>query len=391
MPGGTADVVIVGGGVMGSSVAYHLRAAGYPGRVLVVERDLTYRQASSALSVGGIRQQFGAEINVRIARHTVAFYERFAELMAVGDERPDIAFRQPGYLFLADAAGWPALRARAERQRAWGAEVELLEGADVLKIVPDLNPDGIAGGSFGPRDGYLDPYAVMRGFARKARGLGTTYVEDEVAGVAVADGRAAGVMLRGGGAVSAGAVVNAAGPWAGEMARLAGIELPVGPVRRQVYVGSPARPLGYDLPLVIAPDGLYFRSEPGGRILCGRSFAFDPPAFDFTWRRDLFQQELWGPLARRLPVCEQFRLERGWAGLYDENPVDHNAIVGEHPDLPGFYCINGFSGHGLQQAPAAGRGIAELILHGRYTTLDLAPLSPARFRAGRRIVEDAVV
>src|SRR5574341_1414193 len=140
MPAATADVVIVGGGVMGSSVAYHLRAAGFPGGVLVVERDLTYRQASSALSVGGIRQQFGAEINVHIARHTVAFYERFAELMAVG----------------------------AERHRAWGAEVELLEGADVLKIVPDLNPDGIAGASFGPRDGYLDPYAVMRGFARKA-------------------------------------------------------------------------------------------------------------------------------------------------------------------------------------------------------------------------------
>jgi glycine/D-amino acid oxidase-like deaminating enzyme len=386
-----ADVVIVGGGVMGSSVAYHLLAAGFRGRLLVVERDLTYRQASSALSVGGIRQQFGAEINVRIARHTVPFYERFAELMAVGDERPDIAFRQPGYLFLADAAGWPALRARAERQRAWGAEVELLEGADVLKIVPDLDPDGIAGGSFGPRDGYLDPYAVMRGFARKARALGATYVEDEVAGVVVVDGRAAGVRLQGGGAVPAGAVVNAAGPWAGELARLAGVQLPVRPRRRQVYVGSPARPLGYDLPLVIAPEGLYVRSEPGGRILCGRSFPFDPPAFDFTWRRELFEQELWGPLARRLPVCERFRLERGWAGLYDENPVDHNAIVGEHPDLPGFYCINGFSGHGLQQAPAAGRGIAELILHGRYATLDLAALGPARFRAGRPIVEDAVV
>jgi len=391
MRAGTADVVIVGGGVMGSSVAYHLRAAGFPGRVLVVERDLTYRQASSALSVGGIRQQFGAEINVRIARHTVAFYERFGELMAVGDERPDIEFRQRGYLFLADAAGWPALRARAERQRRWGADVELLEGTDVLKIVPDLNPDGIVGASFGPRDGYVDPYGVTQGFARKARALGAAYLEDEVAGVAAAGGRASGVTLRRDGPVAAGAVVNAAGPWAGAVARLAGVELPVGPVRRQVYVGSPARPLGYDLPLVIAPDGLYFRSEPGGRILCGKSFAFDPPAFDFTWRRDLFERELWGPLARRLPVCEEFRLERGWAGLYDENSVDHNAIVGEHPDLRGFYCINGFSGHGFQQAPAVGRGIAELILHDRFTTLDLAPLSPARFRAGRLIVEDAIV
>ncbi len=386
-----ADVAIVGGGVMGSSVAYHLRAAGFAGRVLVVERDLTYRQASSALSVGGIRQQFGAEINVRIARHTVEFYERFADLMAVEGERPDIEFRQRGYLFLADAAAWPALRARAERQRRWGADVEVLEGGEVLKVVPDLSLEGIVGATFGPRDGWVDPYSVTQGFARKARALGATYLEDEVVAIATAAGRVAGVTLRKAGTAGAGAVVNAAGPWAGVLGRVAGVDLPVRPVRRQVYVGSPGRALRNELPLVIAPDGLYFRSETGGRVLCGKSFPFDPHEFDFTWQRDLFEKELWGPLAKRLPPCEQFRLERGWAGLYDENPVDHNAIIGEHPDLRGFFCINGFSGHGFQQAPAAGRGIAELILHGRYITLDLTPLSPARFREGRLIVEDAIV
>jgi glycine/D-amino acid oxidase-like deaminating enzyme len=391
MPGATADVVIVGGGVMGSSVAYHLLAAGFRGRVLVAERDLAYRQASSALSVGGIRQQFVAEINVRIARHTVDFYERFADLMAVGDERPDIEFRRRGYLFLADVRSWPAFRARAERQRAWGAEVETLEGTEILKVVPDLNLEGIVGATFGPRDGWVDPYAVTRGFARKARALGASYVEDEVVEIAAAGGRVAGVTLRDGGRVGAGAVVNAAGPWAGRVAGLAGVDLPVGPIRRQVYVGRPARRLAYELPLVIAPDGLYFRSETSGRILCGKSFDFDPHEFDFTWQRDLFEKALWRPLAHRLPPCEQFRLERGWAGLYDENPLDHNAIIGEHPDLGGFYCINGFSGHGLQQAPAAGRGIAELLLHGRYTTLDLTPLRPSRFREGRLIVEEAVV
>lgn len=387
----TADVVIVGGGVMGSSVAFHLRAGGFPGRVVVVERDLTYRQASSALSVGGIRQQFGAEINVRLARQSLAFYERFAEVMAVGGEGPDIGFRRRGYLFLADQAGWPALRARAQRQRSWGAEVEVLEGAEVLRVVPDLDPEGIAGAAFGPRDGYLDPSAVLQGFARTARALGAAYVEDEVVGLQVAGGRVAGVGLRRGGPLAAPIVVNAAGPWAGQVARLGGVDLPVRPVRRQVYVGAPARALGYDLPLVIGPDGLYFRSETGGRILCGKSFAFDPQAFDFTWRRDLFEAELWAPLARRLPACQQFRLERGWAGLYDENPVDHNAIVGQHPELAGLYCINGFSGHGFQQAPAAGRGLAELILHGRFTSLDLAPLSPARFRGGPLVIEEAVI
>lgn len=391
MPAATADVVIVGGGVMGSSVAYHLGAGGFRGRVLVVERDLAYRQASSALSVGGIRQQFGAEINVRIARYSVTFYERFADLMAVGDERPDIEFRQRGYLFLADAQAWPALRARAQRQRGWGADVEVIEGGAILEIVPDLSLEGIVGATFGPRDGWLDPYGVTQGFARKARALGASYIEDEVVAIGAAGGRVASVTLREGGKVEAGAVVNAAGPWAGELARLAGVDLPVRPVRRQVYVGSPARPLGYELPLVIAPDGLYFRSETGGRILCGKSFPFDPHAFDFTWQRELFEKELWGPLSRRLPPCEQFRLERGWAGLYDENPLDHNAIIGEHPDLRGFYCINGFSGHGFQQAPAAGRGIAELTLHGRYVTLDLTPLSPARFREGKLLVEETIV
>ncbi len=391
MPAATADVVIVGGGVMGSSVAYHLLAAGFRGRVIVVERDLTYRQASSALSVGGIRQQFGAEINVRIARHTVDFYERFAEVMVVAGERPDIEFRQRGYLFLADAAAWPGLRSRAARQRAWGADVEVLEGREILKVVPDLSLEGIVGATFGPRDGWVDPYSVTQGFARKARSLGANYVEDEVVGIAAAGGRVAGVALAKGGAVSGRALVNAAGAWAGVVARLAGVDMPVRPVRRQVFVGSPGRPLGYDVPLVVAPDGLYFRSETGGRILCGRSFDFDPHEFDFTWQMDLFEKELWGPLARRLPPCEQFRLERGWAGLYDENPLDHNAIIGEHPDLKGFYCINGFSGHGFQQAPVAGRGIAELILHARFTTLDLTPLGPSRFREGNLLVEDAIV
>ncbi len=195
MPAATADVVIVGGGVMGSSVAYHLRAAGFGGRVMVVERDLTYRQASSALSVGGIRQQFGAEVNVRIARHAVDFYERFADLMAVDGERPDIEFRQRGYLFLADGAAWPALRARAERQRGWGAEVEVLEGPEIRKIVPDLSLEGIVAATFGPRDGYVDPYGVTQGFARKARALGASYVEDEVVAVGAAGGRATGAGL----------------------------------------------------------------------------------------------------------------------------------------------------------------------------------------------------
>lgn len=385
-----ADVVIIGGGVMGSSVAYHLKVQGFAGRVVVLERDPTYQRASTALSVGGIRQQFGTEVNIRLSRWSVGFYETFADTMAVDGERPDIQFRQCGYLFLATERGWEVLKRRHALQRALGAEVELLDPSEILRIVPDLNLEGIVGASFGRRDGYLDPYSVMQAFARKAKSLGASYAVDEVVAIDRVGGRVAGVRTGRGDRIAAGVVVNAAGPWSGEVARLAGVSLPVEPVRRQVYVAAPARPFAYDLPLTIDPTGLYFRSETGGRVLCGRSDEADPHAFDWSWDRDGFLA-LWPLLARRLPACESLQLERGWAGLYDMNVVDHNAIVGEHPGRRGFYCITGFSGHGLQQAPAAGCGLAELIRTGRYEGVDLAPLGVERFQTGQLVLEEAVI
>lgn len=385
-----ADVVIIGGGVMGSSVAYHLKVQGFAGRVVVLERDPTYQRASTALSVGGIRQQFGTEVNIRLSRWSVGFYETFADTMAVDGERPDIQFRQCGYLFLATERGWEVLRRRHALQRALGAEVELLDPSEILRIVPDLNLEGIVGASFGRRDGYLDPYSVMQAFARKAKSLGASYAVDEVVAIDRVGGRVAGVRTGRGTRIAAGVVVNAAGPWSGEVARLAGVSLPVEPVRRQVYVAAPARPFAYDLPLTIDPTGLYFRSETGGRVLCGRSDEADPHAFDWSWDRDGFLA-LWPLLARRLPACESLQLERGWAGLYDMNVVDHNAIVGEHPGRRGFYCITGFSGHGLQQAPAAGCGLAQLIRTGRYEGVDLTPLGVERFQTGHLVLEEAVI
>jgi glycine/D-amino acid oxidase-like deaminating enzyme len=391
MPGQRADVVIVGGGVMGSAVAYFLRTEGFRGRVLVVERDPTYRYASSALSVGGIRQQYGTAINIQLSRASVEFYEGFAERMEVRGERPDIAFRRCGYLFLVDEGHWPILLRWHRLQREHGVEVALLTPEETRRLLPDLDPEGVHGASFGPRDGTLDPAGVLQGFARKARDLGVEYVEDEVAGLGVAGGRLAEVQTRHGGVISAGVVVNAAGPWAGAVARSAGVDLPVEPVRRQVYLFEPATSAASELPLIIDTSGVYFRGEAGGRILAGRSFEDDPHTFDFTWDRDRFFTGIWPDLARRMPRFRRLRLERGWAGLYDMNTRDQNAILGEHPEVRGFYCIAGFSGHGFQQAPAAGRGLAELICAGRFRSLDLTPLTPDRFATGALLVEEAVI
>lgn len=387
----SADVVIVGGGVMGSAVAYFLRAEGYTGRVRVVERDLGYRHASSALSVGGIRQQYGTAINIQLSRASLGFYERFPQHMEVDGERPDIGFQQRGYLFLVDALHWPVMQRWHRVQRDHGVEVALLTPEEARRLVPDLALDGIHGASYGWRDGYLDPASVLQGFARKARALGVEYLEDAVVGIEVAGGRVIGVTTRRSGAIPTGVVVNAAGPWAATVARLAGVQLPVEPVRRQVYVFEPAVLLSYELPLVIDTSGVYFRHEPGGRILTGRSFDGDPHAFDFTWDRDGFFTGIWPDLARRLPCFQRLRLARGWAGLYDMNVLDHTAILGPQPEVGGLFSIAGFSGHGFQQAPAAGRGMAELIRAGRFLSLDLSALTPARFATGALLLEEAVI
>ncbi len=387
----TADVVIIGGGVMGSAVAYFLRQGGLGGKVVVVERDLTYRCASSALSVGGIRQQYGTAVNIWLSRASLEFYERFADHLEVGGERPNITLKQRGYLFLADAAQWPVMQRWHRLQRDHGVEVALLTPEEVRRVASELTLDGIHGGSYGWRDGTLDPSSALQGFAKKARALGVTYLEDDVIGIGVAHGRITGVTGRQCGVIAAGIVVNAAGPWAGAVARLAGVNLPVVPVRRQVYIFHPATPVSSDLPLVIDPSGVYFRPEPGGRLLVGRSFEDDPHAFDFTWDRDRFFTGIWPILGHRVPACEAGRLERGWAGLYEMNVLDQTAIIGQHPEVGGFFCITGFSGHGLQQAPASARGLAELIATGSFQTLDLSALTPARFATGALLREDAVV
>jgi len=386
----SADVVIVGGGVIGSSVAYHLVALEPGIRVVVVERDRTYAHASTTLSVGGVRVQFSLAENVRISLYAQEVFERFEDEMAVDGERPAISYRQEGYLFLVAPAGQKRAEQALALQQGLGAMVEWWPPERIQEEFPLIAVEGLAGGTFGPRDGHLDPYSVLMAYRAKARSLGAEYVTDEVVEVRRQGRRVTGVVLASGERLTAGIVVNAAGAWAGEVARTAGVDLPVVPVKRQVFSFRPAVVSDRPWPLIIAPSGLYFRSESSGQVLVGRSFPDDPVGFGFTCDHRRFHEVLWPELAEVVPAFDTLRLSRGWAGLYAVNLLDGNAVLGEWPELAGLYLANGFSGHGLQQAPAVGWYLAERIL-GRPPFLDLDCFGPERVLEGRPLSESGLV
>jgi len=384
------DVIIVGGAVMGSSVAYHLLISDPKIRLALVERDPTYSQASSSLSLGGVRVQFSLKENIQISLYALDCFARFEEEMAISGEKPSINFRQEGYLFLIDSSGRALAEESLALQKKLGCEVEWWSSEKMQREFPILSAKGLVGGTFGRKDGYLDPYAVMMAYRAKAVSLGAQYITDEVIELSKSGGQMTGVRLASGPVLNAGTVVNAAGPWAAEVARTTGVELPVVPIKRQVFALKPAITLLRPLPLIVAPSGLYFRSETGDLILAGRSLEEDKIGFDFTWEKERFTDLLWPELARIVPAFDTLKLVRGWAGLYAQNTLDSNAILGPWPEVKGLYLINGFSGHGLQQSPASGRYLAELIL-GRTPSLDLSCFSPQRILDNHPLSERGVV
>ena len=384
------DVIIVGGAVIGSSVAYHLLAAEPRLKVAVLERDPTYSRASTSLSLGGVRVQFSLKENILISLYAQEFFSRFEEEMAVEREKPSIDYRRAGYFFLIDRPGWSAAEKDMELQRRLGCEVEWWTPERIRRELPLFQADLFVGGTFGPKDGYLDPYGVLVGFRKKAISLGARYIPYEAVEIKKIQGSTIRVKLASQEVLYSDTVVNAAGPWGAEVARMAGIELPLSPVNRQVFAVKPEVSIDRALPLVIAPSGLYFRSETGGLILVGRSMEDDEVGFGFRWDWKRFTDRLWPELAQIVPAFEKLKLVRGWAGLYEVNLLDRNAILGSWPEMEGFYLINGFSGHGLQQSPAAGRYLAELILR-RAPVLDLSCFSPRRILENRPLGEGAVV
>ncbi|RMF90117.1 MAG: FAD-binding oxidoreductase [Nitrospinota bacterium] len=386
----TVDVVIVGGGVVGSSIAYNLKNDGFTGSVVVLEKDPSYQYASSSLSMGGVRQQFGHAVNVLLVRYSVGIYEQFDQLMAVDGEPAHAQFRQRGYMFLANEKNAPILERRYQLQKSVGADVEILSREEIHRRFPELWLDDILWATFGPRDGYVDPHGVLQGFRRKARSLGAVYEADEVVGIEVRDGKVEGVRTKKGEHYQTRIVVNAAGPSAKLVGAMAGVQLPIEPVRQQLFVCALPRPWPYEFPMIIDPDGVHWRHETGNKIIVAKTKHDEPPGFRFGYERERFHRECWPDLARRVPEFDRLVLERGWGGLYAMTP-DQNAIYGEHPEVKGFYMANGFSGHGLMMSPATGKVMSELIRLGRYETVDVSELNVERFAQGKLVLEEALI
>ena len=381
-----ADVVIVGGAIVGSCVATFLALRpDWRGRIVVVERDLTFRTSSTTLSAASIRQQFSMPLNIEISRFGVQVIRNPGRWLAVdGEPAPVVDFVEGGYLFLASEAGLPILDSNHAIQREHGVQVALLTPTELLARFPWLNVEDLAGGSLGLADeGWFDAYALLQAFRRKARSLGVEEVAGEVIEIERDGGRATGVRLADGRDIAADWVVNAAGPRAGQVAAMAGLQLPVSPRKRMVFHFDCRTRV--ESPLTIDTSGVYFRPE-GPNYIAGsspRGEQPDPDTLDLEVDRSWFEQVIWPAIAHRVPAFEAIRLLDAWAGHYEVNTLDHNAVIGPHPDLPNFLFANGFSGHGLQQAPAAGRALSEWIATGDYETIDVRPLGYERIAANQ--------
>ena len=376
---------------MGSALAYWLTRLDPGSRVTVVERDPSYAHASSALSAASIRQQFSTAVNVRISQASIAFLRKAAdELGSGGGERPDIGLREAGYLYLAGAVSDAQLRRTHGVQKSCGADVVLLSPAELGERFSWLNTSDLSLGSLGlSGEGWFDGYTLLTAFARKAREQGARYVNGDASSFTIESNRITEVILADGSHIACTHVINAAGPWARHIAALAEVELPVFARRRTVYVISCPTPMS-PFPLLIDPTGFWLRPE-GTKYIAGFSPADDRDDQPLQPDYAAFENELWPALAHRIPAFEQARLESAWAGYFEMNTFDHNAILGPHPALENFLFMNGFSGHGMQQAPIVGRAIAELVLHGRFVSLDLSELLFSRITDNRPLREANVI
>ncbi|MDE2200618.1 MAG: FAD-binding oxidoreductase [Rhodospirillales bacterium] len=385
-------VVIIGGGAVGSSIAYHLALRG-GFAVTVIERDPTYRIASSSLSASSIRQQFSTPLNIAMSRFGLEFLRAAPAALAVDGDAPQLGLREAGYLFLASAAGVDVLRANHAVQRAAGAAMALLGPGELSERFPWLATDGIVEGSLGLRgEGWFDGPALLAALRRKARSLGVTYLAREAVDLRRAGEAIRGVVLDQDGVLDCDVAVNAAGAWSARVAAWAGIDLPVRARKRMVFVVACREALP-GCPLLIDPTGIWMRPE-GAQFLCGRSpddGESDPDDAPLEVDETMFHERIWPVLAARVPAFEALKLTSSWAGYYELNLFDHNAFIGPHPAAPNLIFATGFSGHGMQHSPATGRGVAELIAEGGYRSLDLSPLGFARLLEKRPLIERNIV
>jgi sarcosine oxidase subunit beta len=362
----TADVVIIGGGIVGSSIAWHLTEAGCRD-VLVIERESAQGKGSTGKSMGGVRAQFSTPVNIQMSLYSIPFYAGFDERLG-----HPAGYRPQGYLFLATRQSHlDYLRANFEKQTALGLKtVLMLQAEEIRCMLPELRSNDILGGTFCSTDGFVDPYSVMNGFMASAIEKGATlWKKTELTGVVKDTGGIAAVDTTRG-RVATRTVVNAAGAWAAQVAAMAGLELPVQPLRRMLVPSEPFDDFPHSSPMVIdMSTGFHFRPEGRGFLL-----AWNDPDETPGYKTDFepsFIEKILVRAADRVPVFENLAInpKRAWAGLYEMSP-DHHAILGPVSGMPGFYLANGFSGHGVMHAPSTGKILSDLILKGQTDVVD---------------------
>lgn len=386
------DIVIVGGGVVGSSAAYYLRKHGFAGSIAIIEKDTSYKQCCTALSAGGIRQQFSTPENIELSKFGLKLIRTLKD--EFGPEA-DVGFKEQGYLILASEDGLPILEDNHRVQIANGADNALLKGDDLAARFPWLLADDLAGGCFGlTGEGWLDPYSLMSLLRKAAVAKGVEIVVGEVKAIGRDGGVVSSVTLASGEVIGCGALVNAGGSGAGAIAAMAGIDLPVGPRKRYIYVlDCPSASEALHLaPLTVQPSGVWFRPE-GRNFICGLSPEEheEPQVMDWEVDYSFFDDHIWPGLAERIPAFEAVKVVGAWVGQYDYNALDQNAVIGAHPEIANFYFANGYSGHGLQQGPASGNAIAELIVHGGYRAIDLRRFGYERVQRNAPLFEKNVI
>ncbi|MGC1372184.1 MAG: FAD-dependent oxidoreductase [Candidatus Sulfotelmatobacter sp.] len=383
----TADVVIIGAGIVGSSIAYHLAAAGCP-NVLVIERESAQGKGSTGKSMGGVRAQFSTPVSIRMSLYSIPFYASFDERLGNPCD-----YRPQGYLFCGtNQKQMDYLRANYAEQIKLGLEnVRLVDADEIRAMFPQLRADDIVGGSFCSTDGFVDPYSAMNGFMAWAAVHGATLWKNTAVTGLTRDAKGIAAVETTRGAVSTRKLVNCAGAWAAQVAKLVGVDLPVEPLRRMLVPSEPFDEFPHTAPMIIdMSNGFHFRPEARGFLL-----AWNDPQETPGFKTDFdsaFIEKILTRAADRVPCFANLPVnpKRAWAGLYEMTP-DHHPILGEAPDVPGFFLANGFSGHGVMHAPATGKILSDLILTGKTDLIDVSLLGLSRFAEDRLIHETAVL
>lgn len=384
------DVAIIGGGIVGSSVAYYLLKEAPHISVCVIEPDPTYEFASALRASGGCRVQFTCPENIEMSLYSIDFIKNFEATMASKGRPAPVDWVTGGYLFIVPPEHVPNLERNVRKQLAHGCEVDILDKEGLKSKFPSMNVEDLGAGAHTPQDGWCDPNGLLWGFRRKAVELGAIYIQDRFVDGEVDSAKVRSITLQSGARIQADAFVNAAGAWSGLIAEKFGMSLPVTPMRRFEHYFTAGSPVE-SLPYVKDVERLAFRSE-GKGFSGGLVDGSAQRGFNFEVDHDYFERVVWPAVARRFPAFEAAKCHRTWSGLYEVNELDGNPVIGAwNRRLPNLYTVAGFSGHGMMHAPAAGRGIAELVVHRKFTTLDLTRVGYERVEAGKPYAEEGIL